>query len=280
MGCVDPNPLVNGAGAAALRAAGIEVTEGVLKEECLAINRPFFHFVATGRPFVVLKAATTLDGKIAAARGDSRWVSGQAARDRVHVWRDELDAVLVGAGTVRTDDPLLTTRVASVVVEGREPRNALRIVVAGMAAIPMNSQILDAAPGPVLIAVSESKSAAYRHLTAKGAEILPVPGAEDRVDISSLLRLLGQRGVTSVMVEGGAGIYAAFLKAGLVDELRLFLAPRLVGGEGLSLLGPLGIDTMDGAWRVEVQRIEHVGEDVLIVCRPKPRSGGSRCSPA
>lgn len=271
VGSIDPNPLVSGGGLARLRAAGLEVVSGVLQRECDSLVRPFVKHVTTGLPFVVLKAAATLDGKIATSRGDSKWVSGLEARALVHVWRDEIDAVLVGAGTVRVDNPMLTTRLPAPVVAGREPRNAVRIIVAGMASIPADAGILDASIGPVWVAVPESKAAAYWQLTGRGAELLPVPGTEDRVDITGLLKILGQRGITSLLVEGGSGIHAAFLKAYAVDEIRLFIAPRIAGGDGLTWTGPLGTEAMSDSRRLDGLEVQRVGEDVLVIGRPRSR---------
>jgi diaminohydroxyphosphoribosylaminopyrimidine deaminase/5-amino-6-(5-phosphoribosylamino)uracil reductase len=191
-------------------------------------------------------------------------------RALVHKWRDEIDAVLVGAGTVRVDNPMLTTRLAAPVVEGRTPRNAVRIIVAGMASIPADAGILDASVGPVWVAVPESKVAAYWQLTGRGAELLAIPGAEDRVDILGLLKVLGQRGITSLLVEGGSGIHAAFLKANAADELRLFLAPRIAGGDGLTWTGPLGTESMSASRRLDHVEVERVGEDILFTGRPRP----------
>ncbi len=268
VGAADPNPASAG-GPARLRDAGIEVVEGILRESCEEIIRPFAKHVTTGLPWVVLKAAATLDGKIATSRGDSKWVSGPESRALVHRWRDEMDAVLVGAGTVRIDDPLLTTRVEHPIIPGREPRTPIRVVVAGMGHIPEDARILDAALGPVLIAVPKSKEAAYWQLTGRHAELLPIEGAESHVDVNGLLRALGNRGITSLLVEGGASVHAAFLKSNTVDELRLFLAPRIAGGDGLSWTGPLGTESMSHSWRLDGLAVERVGQDVLVVGRPQ-----------
>jgi diaminohydroxyphosphoribosylaminopyrimidine deaminase/5-amino-6-(5-phosphoribosylamino)uracil reductase len=267
VGANDPNP-ASGGGPARLRAGGVEVVEGLLTVPCEELIRPFAKHVTTGLPWVVLKAAATLDGKIATSRGDSKWVSGPESRALVHAWRDEMDAVLVGAGTVRIDDPLLTTRLDSPVVPGREPRTPIRVVIAGMGHIPENARIFDASLGPVLVAVPKSKEAAYWQLTGRHAELLPIDGAESHVDVTGLLRALGDRGITSIMVEGGASVHAAFLKANAVDELRLFLAPRIAGGDGLSWTGPLGTESMSRSWRLDGLVVGRVGQDVLIVGRP------------
>lgn len=268
VGSSDPNPLVSGRGLRRLRRAGLEVKTGVLRQACDEANRSFFKYITTGRPFVVLKAAITLDGKIATATGDSRWVTGAAARERVHLWRDELDAILVGAGTVIADDPLLTTRLEGSPVSGRVPRTAVRIVLDGRLAAPPEAKIFDVTQGPVLVATTRKSGRALDVLKTRGVEVISLPGSEDRVDLAALLDELGRRGLTSLLVEGGAEVYGGFLRGGLADELRVFLAPRLAGAEGLSWSGNLGIERMDAALRLSEVSLERLGDDVLLVGRP------------
>ncbi|HZX95510.1 MAG TPA: bifunctional diaminohydroxyphosphoribosylaminopyrimidine deaminase/5-amino-6-(5-phosphoribosylamino)uracil reductase RibD [Myxococcales bacterium] len=229
-GSHDPNPRVEGHGAARLHRAGIEVQAGLLREECDASNEPWFKYVTTDIPWVVLKAAVTLDGKLATRGGDSKWISGEESRLLVHRWRDQLDAVLVGAGTARADDPRLTVRGI------RGGRNPLRVV---LGEIPRKARMLRE-PGA---SISESG---------------PLPG---------VLRRLGRRGLTSVLVEGGARVHAQFLRAGLWDELRLFVAPKLFGSDGLSWADYRG-RPLTG---FSVRSIAQVGGDVLIIARPVAR---------
>jgi diaminohydroxyphosphoribosylaminopyrimidine deaminase/5-amino-6-(5-phosphoribosylamino)uracil reductase len=267
-GAVDPNPLVHGRGLARLREAGLLVRDDVLPDECARAHRAFFQRVTTGRPLVVLKAAATADGKIATATGDSRWVTGEASRLLAHRWRDEFDAILAGAGTVEKDDPLLTTRLPAPAVGGREPRTPLRVVVDGRGRPRAAAKVFDVAAGPVLLATTGADEARLRDIAARGVELVRLPGGPDGVDVRALVDELGRRGVCSVLVEGGAHLHGALLRAGLADELRLFLAPKLAGGEGLSWSGALGIAAMGDALRLEDLRVERVGEDLLLTSRP------------
>src|SRR5438128_1786214 len=196
-GSADPNPLVDGHGARRLRRAGVEVHAGILRAQCDASNEPWFKFITTGYPWVVLKAAVTLDGKLATRGGDSRWISSEPSRRLVHRWRAELDAVLVGAGTVRADDPRLTVRGI------RGGRNPLRVV---LGRIPPRARLLRE-PGDTV---------------------------SEQGPLAAILRRLAERGITTVLVEGGARVHGEFLDEGLWDELRLFVAPKVFGADAIS----------------------------------------------
>ncbi len=264
VGTLDPNPLVSGKGVRTLLGAGLEVRTGLCAAQCEALIRPFSQLITTGRPLVVLKAATSLDGKLATRTGDSKWVSSEASRERVHLWRDEFDAILVGAGTVRADDPRLTTRL-SAPVDGRPPRNPLRLVVSGRQDLPETAAILDGSVAATLVyAAGETKPA----MTARGAQVVSMPDGEGGVDFAGLLSDVARRGISSVLVEGGASIHAALLSRQLVDEVRLFVAPKLVGADGLSWVGALGVDAMAEAWQLRDVSVERVGDDLLVVGRP------------
>jgi len=226
-GSADPNPLVDGHGARRLRRARIEVHAGVLRAQCDAANEPWFKFITTGIPWVVLKAAMTLDGKLATRTGDSKWISSEPSRRLVHRWRNELDAVLVGAGTVRVDDPRLTVRSV------RGGRNPVRVVL-----------------GPI----------------PPRARILRQPGEtiSERGPLLAVLRRLGRRGITTVLVEGGAKVHGAFLAAQLWDVLRLFIAPKIFGADALSWAG----QTRSRSLEVRLQAVERIGPDLLVICQP------------
>jgi len=237
------------------------VWTGVLAGETDALNRPFFKAMRAGLPWVTLKAAVSLDGKLATASGDSRWVTGEAARAEVHRLRNVVDAVLVGSGTVRADDPALTTRLPE--GGGRDP---LRVVLDSTLQLSSQQQLFHlASSAPTLLVHVEGQGTERAGaLESVGAELLSVPGRPGSVDLEAMLRALLQRDVLHVLVEGGPRVFAAFIRAGLADELVLHLAPRLLGGDALSWLGPLGVERMDGARRVRVESVRSLGEDLEV----------------
>ena len=262
-GARDPNPHVRGGGAARLRRAGVEVLGGVERVACEELIAGFVSLVRRGRPLVTLKLAATLDGRIATSSGDSRWISGPAARALVHRWRDEMDAVMVGLGTVLADDPRLTCRRRG----GRDP---LRVVVDSRLRIPLTARVLtkEAAPATLVASVT-SRGRKLSALRARGATVLSLPGRGGRVSLRRLLDALGQRGVATVLLEGGATLAAAALREGLVDRLHVFLAPRVIGGDGLPMLAPLGVRRLRGAPRLRWLGAERVGDDWLLRAVPE-----------
>jgi diaminohydroxyphosphoribosylaminopyrimidine deaminase / 5-amino-6-(5-phosphoribosylamino)uracil reductase len=260
--CEDPNPAVSGKGLAALRAAGIAVEVGILAEEAQRLNEAFFSFIRTGRPFVLLKAAASLDGKIATRTGDSRWITGESARQHVHHLRNEVDAVLVGIGTILRDDPLLTTRLGTA-----DQRDPTRVIVDNLARLPLRAKVINrASTAPTILAVSAmAPRARLDALEREGVQILVVPGSPRRVSLANLMDVLGKQGIVSVMIEGGAEINASALKEGVVDKVYLFLAPILIGGSSPpTAVGGEGVDTLRQAIRVHRLRLERFGEDILV----------------
>jgi diaminohydroxyphosphoribosylaminopyrimidine deaminase/5-amino-6-(5-phosphoribosylamino)uracil reductase len=260
-GSSDPNPLVDGRGVKALREAGIPVWTSVLASEADALNRPFFKAMRLGLPWVTLKAAVSLDGKLATASGDSRWVSGEQARAEVHRMRDVADAVLVGAGTVEADDPELTTRLPA-----GNGRDALRVVLDSTLRLSPDRRVFrSGSPAQTLVVHVEAQGLeAQAALLGTGAELLAVPGRPGAVDLDAALRKLVRRDVLHVLVEGGPRVFAAFVQAGLADELVLHLAPKLVGGEGRSWVGALGLERMVRAQALRIEQVRRLGEDVEI----------------
>ncbi|HEX6838310.1 MAG TPA: bifunctional diaminohydroxyphosphoribosylaminopyrimidine deaminase/5-amino-6-(5-phosphoribosylamino)uracil reductase RibD, partial [Polyangia bacterium] len=228
VGMKDPNPRVAGAGLKQLRRAGIDVVCGVLEDECRAINRPYLKWMASTRPWVTLKAAVTLDGRLAAKGGDARWVSGELSRLESHRMRDVADAILVGANTVRLDDPALTTRLPS--GRGHDPK---RVILDGRLTVPPEAKAL---PGALVVCTEDADPARERRLAKRGAEIVRLPGKHGRVELKALVRELGRREILSLLVEGGGQVHGAFLAAGLADEVALFVAPKLIGAGGVPLL--------------------------------------------
>lgn len=256
----DPFAQVDGAGARALQAAGIEVEFGLGEEEATRLNAPYLKLLAHARPWVIAKWAMTLDGKLASRTGDSRWISNETSRRVAHDLRGRVDAILVGSGTVRADDPLLTARPAG-------PRSALRIVLDSQGAIDLNSQLVKSAgDAPVLIAISEVLAADRRRaLERSGCELFCLSGETPAARLDSLLAELGRRRLTNLLVEGGSRVLGSFFDAGLVDEAHVFIAPKLLGGGAApSPIAGQGWLHMAEAGVLVSPRIETLEGDVYI----------------
>lgn len=260
----DPNPLVNGKGLARLRRHGVEVRTGVLKAEADRLNRPFFKAIRARMPFVTLKAAVTLDGKLATATGDSRWVTGPVAREWVHRLRDRVDVILVGANTVRKDDPQLTTRLPS--GSGKDP---VRVVVDSRLSLKPSHTVFSqrSAAKTVVATLEDPTGRKARRFTEQGVEVWQVREKRGRVDLKALLSRINGEGLNHVLVEGGAEMYGSFLRDKLADELALFLAPKLIGSQGISWSGELGVKLMSQALQLKDVSFEQLGEDLLLQAR-------------
>lgn len=247
----DPDPRVDGRGIEKLRAAGIEVVEGVLREEAEALNAGFFLRLRENRPFVTLKLAGSLDMRIATASGESKWITGEASRARAHLLRAEHDAVLVGSGTVLADDPSLDARLPGLA----DPRRA-RAVADGRLRVPATSQLVrTACAQPTWLLTRQDAPA----LAAAGVEILRL----DRLDPRAMLGALAGRGITRLLIEGGGTLAASFLRDGLVDRLAIFRAGMAIGGDGLPALAELGVSKPATAPRYRLESIERCGDDTL-----------------
>jgi diaminohydroxyphosphoribosylaminopyrimidine deaminase/5-amino-6-(5-phosphoribosylamino)uracil reductase len=262
VGSQDPNPRVAGDGITRLREAGIDVTSGVLEDACWELNVVFNHWVTTNRPLVVLKLATTLDGRIAAASGESQWITGALARAEVHAMRAHLDAVMVGSGTALADDPRLTAR--GVELPGGQPT---RILVDGRLRVPPSAKLFTS-EGSVIVATTQNSGAELGALQDSGADVLTLPADGAHVDLGALLDALGAREpdpITGLLVEGGGGLSTALIEADLVDRLHLFVAPTFMGGDGLAAVGSLGVTHPDEAPRFDVVQLNTLGDDLEIV---------------
>lgn len=256
----DPNPKVSGRGFAHLRKVGIQVQPGLMAAEAIRLNEAYIHFMRTGRPFVHLKMAVSLDGKVATATGDSRWITGEPARVRVHELRHQNDAIMVGGRTARTDDPLLTDRSGH-----RRRRPLVRVVVAQHLRLSPDSQLAqttDAAP-VLIFAHEESELATVNSLQSQGVEIIRQESS--LLDLAGVLQELGKRSIQSVLVEGGPILAGLLIDAGLVDKVTFFVAPMIVGSQDApSAIGGSGVEKIADAFRLEHVTVRQHGGDVEI----------------
>jgi len=260
IGARDPDPRVDGQGVARLRAARIEVEEGVLSKEANEVLGGFRQRVTTGRPLVTLKLASTLDGRIATHAGESRWITGPSARREAHALRARHDAILVGVGTVLADDPDLTCR-----LPGGRPTPVVRIVADSHLRTPLTARLIVTAretPTWVLLRAGADPDR-RRALADVGVHLFEVGGAPSGVDLHAALRALGDEGITRLLVEGGAQIAAALLRDGLVDRIAWFHAPAIMGGDGWPSVQPFGIDRLEAMPRFVRRQVMPLGGDML-----------------
>jgi diaminohydroxyphosphoribosylaminopyrimidine deaminase / 5-amino-6-(5-phosphoribosylamino)uracil reductase len=261
----DPDPRVAGEGLRRLRAAGLDVETGLCATEAAEINAGFFCRLRLGRPLVTLKLATSLDGRIATRRGESRWITGPLARDRAHALRAVHDAIMVGSGTVLADDPELTCR-----LPGLGHRSPVRVVVDRHLAVPPSARLIaEARQVPTWVLALPSADPVRRQaLLARGVTVIEVdPDTEGGIDFKSAVTALGERGITRVLVEGGGQLAAALVRARLVDRLAWFHAPLLIGGDGIPAIARFGLEAMTDAPRFERLATETIGGDLLTIFR-------------
>lgn len=265
----DPNPLVAGKGLAKLRAAGIEVIEDVLAAEAAKMNEVFIKWISCQLPFVTLKTAMTLDGKIATYSGNSKWITGAGARRRVHEYRDVYDAIMVGIGTILADDPELTTRLD---VCGKSP---IRIVIDSTCRTPITAKIVTDKLVHTIVAVTSNAPAERVHaLQEAGVEVIVTSGEDGKVNLYELMKVLAAKGITSVLLEGGTNLNASMLNSHLVDKVHWFIAPKIVGGAGaLGPIGGQGVNLLENAYLLEDLTHEIIDGDVLITGYLRNREG-------
>ena len=259
IGMEDPNPLVRGRGLESLKRAGLDVEVGILEKECRRLNEAFCKYILKKEPFVILKVAATLDGKIATREGDSKWISGETSRHFVHRMRDQVDGVVVGIGTVLKDDPQLTARIK----KGRDP---YRIILDSRLRIPEDAKVIGNSPSKTIIATTELAARdKIERLEKKGVRILTLDSKQGRVDLKDCLSKLGEMGMMSLLVEGGSQVNGSFLDEGLIDKILFFLSPKLIGDrEALGIFGGSGKANLKETIPLNELRVRRMREDILI----------------
>ncbi len=262
IGSRDPNPKVSGKGAEILRKAGIQVEEDFMREECDKLNPVFFHYITTGMPYVVMKYAMTADGKIATKTGASKWVTSPAAREKVQELRYTYMGIMAGIGTVLADDPMLNVR-----IEGK--RSPVRIICDSRLRIPLDSQICRTAGQYRTIVAyalpAEDNQEKIKALTDLGVETIQCPDEQGKVDLKQLMKYLGEQGIDSILLEGGGTLNDSAVRAGIVQKLMVFVAPKLFGGEnGKTPVAGVGIDVPSEAVMLRLSQVCQVGEDLLL----------------
>ncbi|HTI85715.1 MAG TPA: bifunctional diaminohydroxyphosphoribosylaminopyrimidine deaminase/5-amino-6-(5-phosphoribosylamino)uracil reductase RibD [Alphaproteobacteria bacterium] len=257
----DPDPRVLGAGFRRLRAAGVEVVEGVGRFEAEAINEGFFRRIRDGRPLVALKTATTLDGRIATHTGESQWITGELARARGHLLRAQFDAIMVGVGTAAVDNPSLTCR-----LPGLEQRSPIRLVVDGRRRLPLTTNLVATArKQPTwMVTLPGDRDARFSAFIDAGVEMIAVPpDGSGQPDLRAAMQALAERGLTRVLVEGGGHLSAALLRDRLIDRIYWFRAPGIIGGDGIPVAMQFGVDRLDAMARFERESVTALGPDTL-----------------
>lgn len=258
VGSSDPNPLVAGKGIKLLRSHGIEVIEHAAKDECDKLNESFFHFIQSKTPYVIMKYAMTMDGKIATHTGKSQWITGSAARRRVHEDRHRYSAIMVGVGTVLTDDPMLTCRL-------EQSRNPLRILCDTGLRTPLQSNIVTTAHTvPTLIATSVTDTDRHQPYVNMGCEIMMLPKKDHHIDLNILMQRLGELKIDSILLEGGGTLNWSALKSGIVNKVQAYVAPKLFGGSAGTPVAGLGVDLPEDAFLLSRPVITQVGDDILL----------------
>jgi len=261
MGMVDPNPLVNGKGLKELKARGIEIRLGLLEKECRKLNETYIKYITKKMPFVVLKSGMSLDGKIATPSGDSKWITSEASRRYVRRLRGKVDAILVGIGTILKDDPRLLGNHS-----GKRP---VRLVLDTHLRVPLNARVLDSQTPTILVTDRESDKEKIGILEAKGVEVLQIPRWKKRpeqgLDLEYLMKELGKRGVTSILIEGGGKVNASALEMGLVDKVLFFIAPKIIGGKNsITPVEGEGVNKIGEAIKLRDIKVKRFGDDILF----------------
>jgi diaminohydroxyphosphoribosylaminopyrimidine deaminase/5-amino-6-(5-phosphoribosylamino)uracil reductase len=258
----DPNPLVNGKGIRQLRNAGIQVDVGVMENEARELNEFFIKYIATKRPFVILKSAVTLDGKIATRTGDSQWITGESSRKKGHEIRNSVDAILVGVNTVLEDNPSLTTRLS-----GEASKDPVRIILDTHLRTPLDARVIvnDSPAKTYIFADGDVARERVRAYQEKGVTVMVAKKSFHRLDFTQVMEDLGRMEITSLLIEGGSEVHASALKKGIVDRVIFFVAPKIMGGgSSKNAIGNLGVDRIKDLVQLENIKIEQIGDDVMV----------------
>lgn len=259
IGSDDPNPLVAGKGITQLRDAGIEVVTGLCKAECDKLNRIFFHYIRNKTPYCLMKIAMTADGKTATRAGFSRWITNEASRYHVHELRKQFSGIMCGIGTVLSDNPSLTCRIEN-------PSHPVRIICDTHLRIPLDCNIVRTAKEiPVIVATESNDASKIRKLEDAGVQILKIRSEEGHVDLKSLMKKLGSQGIDSVLLEGGSQLHESALRAGIVQHVQIYIAPKIFGGvSAKTAVGGIGVNDVDEAYQLSSPEIRQYGNDILL----------------
>ena len=259
---VDPNPLVGGAGVKKMLEAGIDVQVGLMEKEAKALNKVFFHYISTGLPYVTLKSANSLDGKIATVIGESQWITGEEARKDVHQFRHSHDAILVGVNTVIKDNPSLTTRLEA------GGKNPVRVVLDNTLRTPLDSKIVnDRAAVTIIVTGARAEPERIKQFIELGIVVIKLE--TEKVGIHDMLKKLGERDITSVYVEGGAEVHGSILKEKAFQQVITYIAPKLIGGKNApAAYGGAGIARLEDTVPLEIKDVKQIGQDIRIIAEP------------
>ena len=256
---LDPNPKVSGNGIRMLRKNGIEVEVGLLQDQAKVLNEAFTKYITTGKPFVILKLAATMDGKIAAYTGDSKWIGSPVQRKYAHQLRNKVDGVMVGIETVLRDNPSLNVRLVE------KTADPIPIVLDRKLRIPMESNLLNIHESSIIATSDQSKPRKAERLQDLGATILHIKEDKSgRLNLKELSRKLGKHEIVSVLIEGGSKVAASALKSGIVDKVVFFYSPKIVGSEGISMIGELGISTIKKSLEIKNTKIKRINDEIMI----------------
>jgi diaminohydroxyphosphoribosylaminopyrimidine deaminase / 5-amino-6-(5-phosphoribosylamino)uracil reductase len=266
-GMSDPNPSVAGGGAEFLKKKGVRVSSGVLEAECRRLNEGWLKFISTGRPFVIAKSAVTMDGWTATSKGHSKWITSDRSRNFVHRLRDRVDGIMVGVGTIISDDPSLTARLKD--GKGRDP---VRIIVDTHLRMPHNAKALnpDSGSGTIIVAGNKTPKSRLRTFEKDNVHILTCATKHGRIDLTRLMDALGKMSIVTLMVEGGSEIMGSMIREGLVDKFYLFTAPRILGGDdGVPMARGKGPERMDESVTLRDMQVKRFGDDILVIGYPE-----------